>query len=225
MKNKHCKSILLFIFILLGKFGFSQYNDAELWLSVNIEKKINKSFAVKFAEELRFNENISQLGTFYSEIGIEYKVLKFLSVGGYFRYINKLELDRTYNYRLRYYFDLTLKHKFKPISISLRSRFQSQYKEIKRSDEGNTPENYLREKLQVKFIKFKKFTPYISGELFFQLNNPSGNEMDNMRYALGLEYNITKHHQIDGYYLIDKQINVVNPCTAYIVGLSYTYSF
>jgi hypothetical protein len=38
-----------------------------------------------------------------------------------------------------------------------------------------------------------------------------------------LEYGISKHQKIDLFYMIQKEVNVSNPETDFIVGLGYAY--
>ncbi|MBK7970000.1 MAG: DUF2490 domain-containing protein [Bacteroidetes bacterium] len=96
------------------------------------------------SQEFRFNENISELGSFFTEISAQYKLHKNLSIGAGYRFINKRELDDSYEKRHRMLFDLNAREKFWKIAISARARFQSQYSGINTSENGKIPDNYLR---------------------------------------------------------------------------------
>ena len=52
------RSNLLCICLLLfwSTFSVAQVNDAGLWTSINLEKKITKKIAVDLSQEFRFNE-------------------------------------------------------------------------------------------------------------------------------------------------------------------------
>jgi len=39
----------------------------------------------------------------------------------------------------------------------------------------------------------------------------------------GIEYDFTKHHKIDAYYMIQKEVNVSDPRTDFIIGIGYFY--
>jgi hypothetical protein len=39
----------------------------------------------------------------------------------------------------------------------------------------------------------------------------------------GIEYAFTKHHKIDVYYMIHKEVNVSLPFTYYVFGIGYIY--
>ncbi|HKR05723.1 MAG TPA: DUF2490 domain-containing protein, partial [Bacteroidia bacterium] len=129
---------LLFVclFYLKIPVAFSQVKDAGLWSSVNLEKKITQKLTAGLSEELRFNENITELGTAFTEIGVDYKFYKFVSLGISYRFIQKRRVDDFYSTRHRYNIDLSLKYKIKKISVSLRERFQTQYADVNTSEDG-----------------------------------------------------------------------------------------
>ena len=181
--------------------------------------------AATLTEEMRFNENLSELGVAYTELGVDYKLYKFISAGVSYRYIQKKQVDNFYSLRHRYNIDLSLKYKIKMVNVSLRERFQTQYADVNTSETGSVPQRYLRNKLTLKYNLGKKYTPFIYSELFLQLNNPEGNEIDNVRYAAGFEYEINKLMNLEFYYMINKKIHVSDPLTEYITGIDFTYSF
>ncbi len=221
------RSNLLCICLLLfwSTFSVAQVNDAGLWTSINLEKKITKKIAVDLSQEFRFNENISELGSFFTEISAQYKLHKNLSIGAGYRFINKRELDDSYEKRHRMLFDLNTKEKISKIAVSARIRFQSQYSGVNTSENGKVPDNYLRTKLSVKYDFEKRYTPYLSGETFFHLNAPDGILFDNYRLSFGIEYEFTKRSDIQFGYLIDQEVQVNNPWTSYITTIAYNYRF
>lgn len=223
MNKKTFYLSFFFAFIYIG--CFSQVNDAGLWTSIDIDKKIAGGFTASLSEELRFNENITELGTAFTEIGIEHKIVKRLSGGISYRFIQNRRIDNSYSIRHRMNFDLAYRMKFKRVIASLRERLQSQVKDVQTSAEGFSPGYYLRSKLTVKYDLNKKYTPWISCEMFYQLNNPAGNELDNIRYALGFDYKFNKKNSITLFYMINQQVNVNDPWTSYISGINYSYNF
>lgn len=216
----------LFLLFLLPAFNSNaQVNDAGLWTSINIEKKISKGFTAALSQEFRFKENISELGTAFTEVGIEHKIIKRLSFGIGYRFIQSRSLDDAYSLRHRLMADLSYRYKIKHVGITLRERFQSQVKDVQYGEDGFAPVHYLRSKMSIKYAPEKKYAPWISAELFYQLNNNKGNEIDNIRYAAGIDYDFNKRHSVGLFYLINQEINMSDPLTEYISGISYKYSF
>lgn len=220
------RSFVSFLFIIIAFIQVNaQVNDACLWSSLNIEKKITPVLSANLNQEFRFNENVSELGVFFTDIGLNYKINKFIRVSGNVRFINNKQLDDSYCKRYRYYFDLSFRQKYKPVVISFRTRFQSQYK-INTEDNATNPIYYNRNKLTIKFDLDKKYSPYVSSELFLPLNKQNDFIMlDNIRYAAGIEYKFNRIHSLDLFYMIDKEVNQVNPLTNYIVGIGYYFTF
>ena len=221
------KKSLLYIFLFTVSIARAQVNDAGLWASVSLEKKINKQFDIGLSQEIRLIENYSELGSAFTELNLNYKirVLKGLSFSPSYRFLQRRNQDNEYSFRHRLSFDLSYRYKLNKIIFSLRERFQSQVRDVMNGEEGFAPVHYLRSKLSIKYDLNKKINPWISTELFYQLNNGEGNEFDNVRYSAGIDYDFNKHHSISLFYLINKELNVNNQETDYITGISYKYSF
>ena len=210
--------ILLFSSPLKG-----QVKDAGLWTTVGIEAKLVKKLSLDIIQEFRFNENITELGTAYTDAGLSYKLNKHFQIAANYRFTQKRTVENYYSFRHRIYIDIKYEKKIKPFQVQFRSRIQDQYSDIGRASDGGIPELYLRNKLNLKWDLNKPFTPYLSVELFSPLNYPRENAFDNIRTAAGMDYEISKHHKVEIYYLIQKELNVSKPQTDFILGLGYFY--
>lgn len=213
----------LFLFICLQ--SNAQVKDAGLWLSLNFEKKITKRIAAELSQEVRINENISELGISFTEIGGEYKFNKKVSAALFYRYIQKRQLNDMYLSSHRWFVDVSYKRKIKKISLTLRQRIQAQVRALSTSSESKVPEYYMRTKLSVKLDLDKKYTPFISGEIFYPVFNREEIFIDNTRVSAGFEYEFNKRHSVTIFYMINSEVNVNDPWTDYISGVSYKYSF
>ena len=217
---------LVFFFLLTASKSFSQEEDAGLWTSIDISKKLSNGYTVSISEELRFNENVTELGTAFIEIGISHKIFKHLTGSIAYRFIQAKRMDDSYSIRHRLFIDLAYRIKYKKVIFTLRERLQSQVKDVQSSDAGFSPQyTSLRSKLTVKYDTDKKYTPWLACEMFYQLSNPEGNEIDNMRYSLGVDYKFNKKNSMSLFYLINEEVNLNNPLTSYIIGVNYSYSF
>ncbi len=222
MKKSVWKIVLIFSGLLSGLHASSQVQDANLWLNVSVEKKIIPTLSVSINQEFRLNENITELGTFFTDIGLNYKINKYLRVSASYRFINKRRLDDSYSIRHRYYFDLVVRKKFNPVTLSFRTRFQSQYNDVLSSEDGKIPEYYSRNKLTVKVDAGNHLSPYVYAELFSPLKRPFDIFMDNMRYCVGVEYEINRMNTLDVFYIFQKECHVKNPETDHIIGIGYS---
>ncbi len=225
MKNKTVFFFLLLLFSIGSLISSAQVNDAGMWLSLNAEKKITPALSFNLSEEFRFNENLLELGSFFTDAGVSYKISKMFRISANYRFSNKRRIDDSYSKRHRYYVDLVIRKNFNPLVFSFRTRYQSQYSDMFSSSDGLISSSYIREKLQIKFDLNKKYSPYVYSELYYSLNNPKGNRIDNMRYAAGIEYSINRMHSIDLFYLIQNEMNVKSPVRDFVIGLGYNFTF
>lgn len=226
MVSKAVSPLLLLtlpVMLLLSSPLKGQVKDAGLWTSVSFEAKLVKKLSLSISQEFRFNENITELGTAFTEAGLSYKLNKHIQFAVNYRYIQRRRLENYYSFRHRVYADIKYSHKLKPFEITFRSRFQDQYSDIGQASDGGVPEFYLRNKLNLKWDFNKPYTPYISIELFSPLNYPRNYAFDNVRTTAGVEYAFSKHHKIDLFYMIQKEVNVSEQQTNFIFGLGYTY--
>ena len=215
--------LVLLLLVILFDSGMSQNRDAQLWTSVSAEVKLMKRLAAGFSQELRFNENMTEAGTIYTDLGVEYKLNKRFQVSVNYRFVEKRRKDNYYSFRQRIYIDFKYDEKIKPFQLLFRSRLQDEYADIGREPDGGVPEYYIRNRLGLKYDKWKKFSPYVSVEVFSPLNARYRILLDNLRSTAGIEYAFTKHHKADVFYMIQKEINVSHPETDFVVGLGYSY--
>ena len=69
---------ILFLLLLLNTAIYAQWDDAGMWNTFSIEKGITKKFSIALDEELRLRENFTQLNLLYTNLGVNYKLFKFL---------------------------------------------------------------------------------------------------------------------------------------------------
>ena len=218
------KLISFFAFCVLLPLGLSaQVNDAGLWAGINLEKKIDKKFSVHLSEELRFYENITELGSFFTEASLEYRLNKTFGFSAGYRFINKRREDNSYSKRHRFLLNATAKRKFNQLNVGVRLRYQSQYADYYSDAEGQVPSNYFRTKLAFKYDLNKKYTPFISGEAFIHTNRADGMLMDNYRIEGGIDYEFSKVSSIQLSYIFNKEIQVNDPLTDYVIGIGWNY--
>jgi hypothetical protein len=219
-------SCLFLVFFLLAGFTLmAQVNDAQLWMSVNLEKKLTPAFSILFTQEARLNENMTEVGTIFSEPGVSYRFSRRFKAGMAYRFTLKRRLDDTYERRHSWYIQGLYRESLKPVQLVFRIRYQSRYDDAFTSVEAAIPENHFRTKLTLKYDLNKKFEPYVYGETFFQTCSTVTQSFDQLRLCAGIEYSFNRKHMIDLHYLISREYNVKNPETDYVVGVGYYFVF
>ena len=117
-------------------------------------------------------------------------------------------------------------------TVTLRERLQLTQKEDRLQTDGLiddykvNPELAWRNRLQLAYnIPNFKLTPSFSVESFFELNNPEGNKLDNLRYLLAFDYKLNKRNSVELYGVMNSSLTSEDATGKYILGVSYTYSF
>lgn len=201
----------------------AQVNDAGLWTSMGLQSYLGKKFSLDGDVEFRFNENVTELGTIYGEALLGYKLNKRWEASIGYRMIGKRRYDDSYSIRHRALLNLSYKKKFDKITASIRARYQSQYSDINRSDNWRIPDDYFRLKASFKYDTDTKWTPFVSAETFYNLNPPDGPLFTEYRLSAGVEYEYSKKSSINLGYIFDREVNVSNPWTNYIVSIGWSY--
>ncbi|MFL5728200.1 MAG: DUF2490 domain-containing protein [Cytophagaceae bacterium] len=225
MKRALTISLLL---LCAAQIQAQHYNDARLWLSGNVQKKLSNKFSANFTESVRMYENYTQLGQVYSDFGLRYKISKNWRVAGHVRLSKNRKNQETFTSRIRFYADVAYKQKAgKFLDFVFRARYQSQYTDYNRSKNGHSPSNHLRLKTTMNFDLNKRYTPYLAGELFFQRSySDNKNRFDQTRFSAGLLYDIDKKNQVDVHYMVNTNFNNNNQgARYYVLSLNYYYSF
>lgn len=203
----------------------AQVNDAGLWMNAEVEKIITPALSASVTGEVRMNENITEVGTVLTDVGLSYRPWKRFDVGLTYRYSGKRRLDDSYDQRHGWFADATYRVKVKPAVIDLRLRFQSRYTDILTSDDGNIPRNHLRGRVKLKLDLDRRYEPYVSGEAFYRVGGADGMLFDELRCMAGVEVEFNQAHAIDLHYMVTREYQVNNPRTDYVVGIGYHFIF
>lgn len=222
MKTKFSAlSLVVSIFIGMSSHSFCQTNDFQVWSGISVSKDLSKKIEIGFDAKARFFENATTLKQFYTELSGGYDFNKHIKLTANYRFIQKNELT-SFETIHRISVDGEAKQKISLITFSLRTRYQKEFYSAWYSYENPLePTQYLRNKLTIEAKLIKKLSIYFSPEIYSQLDNPRGNIFDKVRYGIGMDYKINKHHFINSFFMLQKQINVPRADTNYILGINY----
>jgi hypothetical protein len=220
---------ILILFTLINVPAFSQTipQDAWLWTTFSLEKKITQKTSVFFEEELRFFDNDSRINLFFSNLGVDYQLNKNFKLSLVYRFINKNQDDAYFSKRHRLYVDFSYKQKLNDFAIVYRIRFQGQVRDVYSSEYGRVIESYMRHKIDIKY-NYKRFTPYVAAEFRFQINNPDFQQADDlwnrMRLYAGSDYKINRQNSVGIYYMIQQDFNNKRIERDFTLGFQYSIS-
>ncbi|MFN0275471.1 MAG: DUF2490 domain-containing protein [Chitinophagales bacterium] len=195
--------------------ALAQDQDLATWLQAGIEIDLPKKFTLDISEEQRYNIETSDAYALYSNISLEYKWNKHLFTGAEYRY----KTPGAYNAPAhRVATSITYRNSFNDFNWNVRTKLQYDIK----------PDNFetsaWRNKIGLKYDGWKDIKPYVSYEVFYALLF-SGNTFNTIRPEFGVNFQLSKQHEITAYYLIDKNFNEYDPLTLYVLGLNYLFKF
>ena len=213
---KVIKKIILFLVFLPFFTDAQVVSDDRQWTNVSVNKKIN-DFEFSLGEELRLDENLSHIDKIFTEIGVDYKIIKGLSVGIGYRY-NRDNDYETRNYDINHRFDLGLTYK-QDFLDKWKSYIKIKYQYKKDLPVENNPV-YLRNKLGISYDINESFSPYIFYEFYYQFNDE--HIINRVKYSAGCKYAINENNALKIYYLFKNRFNQKNLKHNHIWGLSYS---
>ncbi|HTF81867.1 MAG TPA: DUF2490 domain-containing protein, partial [Cytophagales bacterium] len=149
----------------------------------------------------------------------------WLGLGLGYRYSGRKNTEGYFENRNRFNVDLELKRKFfGMLVLQPRVRYQRQYTALQTSEMGMVPRDFLRYKLVASLDLDRKYEPYLSAELYYQMQYDE-KEFNRVRYEIGTHYKFNKHHRITLFFLHQRAFNEPDPMRQYITGLAYKYTF
>ena len=221
---------LAYIYIVICSFLFitshlkAQVNDAGIWTGIEIEKKITQAFSIKYIQETRFNENITEAGSLINELGADYRFDKKSRISFVYRVNYQRQLNNMYIPVNRFYFDYSYRNKLSIFEINFRLRAQMQSKNSFVYDSDGNTKSAIRPKISLKY-PLKKLQPYLSAEVYLPIFYNEYKPLDKLRFAIGTEYSFNKQNSIDLRYMIQKEFYTNNPVTDFVFSLSYNFKF
>lgn len=211
--------LVLMIPLVLG----AQEQDVQVWTRVNLKYDPTENLRLYLEEDFRFRENVSHLDKNHTEIGIMYDLNDHWEVGGYYRLIFLQDEVGNPEFSHRYATQFTYTWRLDPWKIWLTPRFQSTYGFINRSNDWQIPENYLRNEVGFSWQNWTgRIEPFADLEFWYAVNRYKPKIVDQYRITVGLEYEWDRKTQWEFFLRYQQEIQVTNPDTNYILGISYT---
>lgn len=198
--------------------------DLQLWVGANYTGKlVDKKLRLHAESEIRFRRDISEFKLYYIEGGVAYKAFKFMEVGGALRYTHHKTWKGNIEDLHRYNLDLKLSQNVERFTMSYRLRYQKTSNKLFKEDSATSTINILRNRLLVKYnIKNCKLTPYMSGELFSDLDSSPVVHF-NLRLTAGTAFPLGKISKLKVFYRIDLELGDKEPYNIYILGTRFFF--
>ncbi len=229
----------------------AQSDDFGIWTEANLEKKISRNLTLDAGVELRTRDDgFGDIDRWSVGIGASYKLTPWLKAALSYSFLddnnhkvssNGRKYADYWGQRHRLNLSLTASHEFGPLTVSLRERWQYTYRpektvmrysnvdnddydygeEVGEHTYNGKASNKWRNRLQLRYKVTKKWRPFVSAE-----STIGGSGLDKMRYAVGTEYRLNKHHSFDLQYLYQHSYKDDDQeGNRHVLGIGYTYKF
>lgn len=207
----------------IGLSVHAQGSDFGVWSSVGAEKTILPGLEASVEGEFRTRNDLGTVDRYAGELGLSYKVCKFLKIGGAYSYIRFNHEKRGWENGHRYNLFATGSYKWNRFTLSLRERYQHTYRKgVSSTQKRANPKDVLRSRLQLAYdIRKSPLKPYASMELYHTLNDPQDNGLEKIRYTIGTDYKLTKKHVFQVYYRF--QDDRSGDADKHVLGVGYTF--
>jgi hypothetical protein len=216
---------IVLLFFILSFATYAQRDDFGIWFGVNSEHKVLKKLDIQLAGCLRTFNNTSRVEQVFLELGVQYKINKYISASVSYRLIEKVEANSEYYFRHKLFLDLKATLPAGNVSFSGRVRIQRATKTYIEDEEDLLSKYYGRFKLKAAWnIPASPLKPFIYCEPFIPLFPDSQLKISKNRLSAGAEFQLTRRASIDAEYIFqrDYQPHISNE---HIVSVNYNIKF
>ncbi len=211
------------VFFIQENNCHAQIDDVGVWTGFTVDHKFTRSLSAGVTQQLRLYKDVTRTDQYLSQLSLSYNLTKNFKAALAYRYSYK-DREGYFSNRHRIMFDLAYRYKYKKITLTLRERIQRQVMAIHSSELGYLPEWHWRSRLAVRYNMEKKYTPYVSAEIYYLIQNPKRDvsQIDRIRYEAGVDYEFNRNHSINPFLLF--QYGLPDKVNRFVYGISYTIS-
>jgi hypothetical protein len=196
------KSRLIVFLLLISPLTFAQgqrETDVGLSLSATLQKDLMQDLDISLEQEIRLKDNNIGFDRTVTSLGLDYAFLnRKIKVGAYYAFIYRYNNNFLYEPRHRYYFNLAYRQPYQRWTFSWRGRIQGTYRDENRGEYKINPRYVMRNRLEIEYSVWgRPWKPYISCEVFTDLNNPLGNDLTRIRYQAGTTWRLNRTDYVD----------------------------
>lgn len=220
------KSILSFFLFLASVASAQNVNDAGMWNAFSVSSDFKdltpwkdgdffKNVSLNLNPEIRFNENITQLSGYFTDIGVSNKWSKYTSSTVEYR-VGGRRQESGFSIRRRWSIGAQLSVPIGDFKITATTRYQIAQVRTTDLDLNST----WRQKFGLEYALGKNLSLQVSHELFFL---PITLENTNWRSQISVKYKIDKSKGISLGYLVQRDLT--NADMDFVILTGYKWEF
>jgi len=211
--------------VLLSSVSFGQNDEFMVWTNVGLSGDLVKK--TDWTVELNSRFDNEGIATFFPQVGIDYKLTKWLKPSVEYRFL--VDRNKYGNYKSGHRINLNAKfgEDFDRLSLEFRLRYQYAFSQFGQATDYNADfDQAFRFKPEIEYdINDFILTPSVSAEFFY---NPklgeNGRQFDKVRLAVGASFDLNNNHDISFKYQIDKKFRAFEEGVRHVISVSYEYS-
>ena len=191
-------------------------DDARLWAGFTGKVDIIQPLEATVTQEVRLDDNFVGHEKTFTQIGLRYRINKYLQLGGHYRFsIADDEAAMVTDIRNRVAAELRLRWPINDLRLDYRLRLQT-------TGTNDGMKSYVRNKVGIEYALNKNLAPFAAFELHY---STTASEFRQVRFYGGLNYELSKRFDIEGFYLYRYEFNVQMPERNHIIGIGASYQF
>lgn len=196
-------------------------SDVQLWTDAGVRWRATRRLRLEFAFLARFDQDVSRGRLFGPQVGLDYKIKKWLRVGFGYRYEYR-RIGGSLRSAHRLNADLKLSHELGRVGLGYRLRFQERFRN--RASGNSDVRGTLRNRFGADVDTDTLFTPYASLELFTGLHGRQADPVNKVRITVGAAFDLGRV-DLALYYRAQIPVNRPGDPTVHILGASVTANF
>lgn len=215
---------ILIVVTFLSFSTFSQNDEYMVWTELGASGDLVKKTDWSFELCSRFDNG--GLATFFPQVGVNYKLAKWLRPSVEYRFL--VDRNKYGNFKSGHRINVNAKfsENVDRFGLSLRLRYQYAFKQFGPPTEFNADfDQAIRIKPGFEYdIKGFFLTPFTSAEFFYnpQLGE-NGRQFDKLRWAIGAKLDTKGSHGLSFKYQMDKWLQDYSHELRHVLALSYEY--
>lgn len=191
-------------------------DTTQFWQSFSFDWRPIKGLKLELEKQLRYVDTFADVDSDITQIGVSYKVRKWLAVQADYRFTGMGDEKR---HRLDG--NLVLSWDWPTIGVSNRARLQHESVETLKNSHS---ELVFRDRLRVTFLRDRNLQPFVGGEIFLGINE-AGKSENKYRLTAGVDYLLSKRVTLSLFGHRQKDTGEKTNETAYIIAGGFNYSF
>lgn len=218
--------LVIFFSVLCGMKSIAQH-DFMQWTSLGADGTLIKK-NLDWMSELDFRFGEDGLQTFFPQVGVEFKRIKWCKPSIEYRFIVDKNKYGNYKSTNRINANLNFSKRLDRLKLGLRTRYQYSFDQLNSYADYNADfDQAIRIKPSLEYdINNFKLTPKGSAEFFYNpVYGPEGRRFDKVRYGLGASFELDGPHEISFKYQLDQYLRNPQKNLRHVLVIGYTYKF